>query len=221
MIHVDRHSIRRALGWPFDSIERDGGVPLPPGAIVDYDCPSDKLPRFAAGAALFSPPGDAPSVYPSNDPHRYPSCLFRYLLARNLGRALLPWIMLNPSTASARKDDPSIGRVRWFSQREGFDGILVANAYALRSPHPETLWGAADPVGPLNDAILAEIGRRFPRIVCAWGANIGPARALQVRALLSAHGARLECLGVTKGGQPRHPLYVKGTTPLVQLPEVA
>jgi hypothetical protein len=52
-------------------------------------------------------------------------------------------------------------------------------------------------------------------VVAAWG-TIGGVRdgdAIALRIFREA-GARLVCLGKTKNGHPRHPLYIKGDTPL-------
>jgi len=52
-------------------------------------------------------------------------------------------------------------------------------------------------------------------VICAWGAaEIAKpqARLLVERQLETQH--KLACLGWTKAGSPRHPLYVKGDAPL-------
>jgi hypothetical protein len=54
------------------------------------------------------------------------------------------------------------------------------------------------------------------RVVCAWGTNAPENRVAAVVTLLRQAGARLACLGTTKCGAPRHPLYVRGDQPLVQ-----
>jgi hypothetical protein len=40
--------------------------------------------------------------------------------------------------------------------------------------------------------------------------------AVDVESALRADGHRLWCFGLNKGGTPKHPLYVKGETPLVE-----
>lgn len=149
-----------------------------------------------------------------------PDGLYRYTLNRIWGRAdrLLPWIMLNPSTADAEIDDPTIRRCITFTRDWGFDGITIANLYALRSTDPKRLWVAADPVGPRNDGILRELFaaalRRGLPVIAAWGANAKPERVAAVRAM--AAPGQLYHLGLTKDGQPRHPLYLpKFTTPML------
>jgi hypothetical protein len=53
-------------------------------------------------------------------------------------------------------------------------------------------------------------------VVCAWGAHPGTAdRARRVLGLLHNRQIRPLCLGATRGGHPRHPLYVPNATAAV------
>jgi hypothetical protein len=124
--------------------------------------------------------------------------------------------MLNPSTADATLDDPTIRRCRSFASSWGFSGITVANLYALRSTDPAALWLHHDPVGPENDAYVAEMAMKHGSVVCAWGANARDDRVATVVKLLRNARAQLTCLGTTKSGAPRHPLYVRGDQLLIE-----
>lgn len=122
------------------------------------------------------------------------------------------WVMLNPSTADHEVDDPTIRRVVGFSRDFGFSQAIVVNLFALRATDPSALARADDPVGPLNDAVLATIAEGAGLIVAAWGAHpFAQPRAAQVRELL---GGQVMCLGHTKAGHPRHPLYLPLTARL-------
>lgn len=146
---------------------------------------------------------------------------YRYLLTRKWADApALPFVMLNPSTADANLDDPTIRRCMGFARRDGFGGIIVANLFAFRATNPKDMFTADDPEGPLNLRALETLaeecaGFNVP-IVCAWGASLA-ARAAAVKAVsvMMAGGANLVCLGYTKEGDPRHPLYVPGDAPLI------
>lgn len=144
---------------------------------------------------------------------------YRYMLTRPAGvgtwRAPAMFIMLNPSTADASLDDPTIRRCRSFAQEWKCSGIIVVNLYALRSTDPSGLWSHSDPVGPENDAWLVEATKGTTEVVCAWGANAKPERVATVAKLLTRAAGQLRCLGTTKHGAPRHPLYVKGDTQLI------
>jgi hypothetical protein len=102
--------------------------------------------------------------------------------------------------------------------REALDcnGLAVANLYALRSTDPAALWTHPDPIGPDNDDYLWNFARECGDVVCAWGSNAKPERAARVASIMLDAGARLWCLGTTKDGSPRHPLYVRATQPLIE-----
>jgi hypothetical protein len=146
---------------------------------------------------------------------------YRYRLTRDgIGqvrdrvRTTVTWIMLNPSTADASEDDPTIRRVRGFSRRAGHHAFIVVNLYALRATDPAELARHDSPCGPDNDAAILAACQDATQVVCAWGAHsMAPPRARAVEHLLD--GIPLFCLGFTKEGEPRHPLYVAGTQDLV------
>lgn len=128
------------------------------------------------------------------------------------------WIMLNPSTADASQDDPTIRRCIGFSKRGGAGGLTVVNLFAYRATDPAELLQVLDPVGPENDDHLQRVFDAAAvaggRIIGAWGAHklAGP-RAREMARLFGDDGwvARgLMTLGLTKHGAPRHPLYVPG-----------
>lgn len=89
-----------------------------------------------------------------------PCTRYRYVLERQW-RAAAPamtLVMLNPSTADASKDDPTITRCIGFALREAYGGIRVLNLFALRATDPGELAKAADPIGPDNDVHLRGAG---------------------------------------------------------------
>jgi hypothetical protein len=142
---------------------------------------------------------------------------YRYVLSRRWrpggGTSSPPalcWVMLNPSTADAETDDPTIARVRLRAHLLGYGGICVLNLFALRSTSPAALLTHPDPVGPDNDRWIAAHIREGGDIVAAWGSVRGMLRdrAELVASRLSEGPGRLLCLGRTVGGHPRHPLYV-------------
>lgn len=113
-------------------------------------------------------------------------------------------------------DDPTIRRCRGFAKLWDCNGIAVANLYGLRSTDPAALWLHADPVGSDNDAYLRQFAREYGDVVCAWGVNARPERVSAVNTILRDAGAHLWCLGTTKDGSPRHPLYVRADQPLIE-----
>ena len=132
---------------------------------------------------------------------------------------LLTFVMLNPSTADDEVDDPTIRRCIGFARREGAQQLQVMNLYALRATNPAELLTHPDPIGVGNDALLRGAARQHTRFktVVAWGAHkmVTPERvAVMVDSARDA-GTTLWCLGMTKSGAPRHPLYVRNDQPLV------
>jgi len=146
-----------------------------------------------------------------------PCGLFRYVLTRRWGDGpYMLFIMLNPSTADARFNDPTIRRCIEFAKREGFGGLVVVNLYAFRATKPAVLENTLDRVGPMNQAYLIDWATRpeCGKIVVAWGAHPIAKQRRIVPEMLIWMGCELHCLGTTKHGQPRHPLYLRGNQPL-------
>jgi hypothetical protein len=84
----------------------------------------------------------------------------------------------------------------------------MANLFAFRATSPRVLTQVSDPVGPMNDYWLDRLRNEVDHAVAAWG-NHG--RLLGRASEVSRRLRRLECLGCTVKGAPRHPLYVHGT----------
>ncbi len=146
--------------------------------------------------------------------------MYRYTLTRELTGPLLSsdygicWVMLNPSTADEKNDDPTIRRCMHFAKREGASRMVVVNLFAYRATSPLDLALARYPHGPENLKHVTEQASRW-QVVCAWGSNTMVSNAdPKVMDFLKTRPCW--CLGVTKDGSPRHPLYVKSDQPLVQ-----
>jgi len=145
---------------------------------------------------------------------------YRYALTRGWGSGFrATWIMLNPSTADASLDDPTIRRCKSFSSSWGCGALTVVNLYAWRATDPAQLkLPGRDIIGPDNDdtiraAVIPAARYGWP-VIAAWGANADIERAGQVTEMVERAGVVLKCLGATKSGHPRHPLRLDGRTPL-------
>jgi hypothetical protein len=154
----------------------------------------------------------------------YSSCeRYRYTLTRTMNPALvgddrrtIAFVGLNPSTATESKDDPTVRRCAGYAAREGFGRFVMLNAFAYRATDPKDMKAQADPVGPGNDAALARVARDADLVVLAWGAHATHlGRHDAVLALLDGLCEPV-CLGVTKAGMPRHPLYLRADAPFVR-----
>lgn len=148
--------------------------------------------------------------------------VYRYELGRRWADGPCDlWIMLNPSTADATLDDPTIRRCIGFSKGWGAGSLIVVNLFALRATDPAALLRHPDPVGPDNDERIADLAASAERVVAAWGAHkLAAPRARELaRGIADGDWTTLsvKALGTTKAGAPRHPLYVRGDTELVPL----
>ncbi|MGK9199471.1 DUF1643 domain-containing protein [Sinorhizobium meliloti] len=134
---------------------------------------------------------------------------YRYRLERQWDgdKAKVAFLMLNPSTADASQDDPTIRRCIGFAKAWGFGGLIVGNLFALRSTDPKALYDHPDPIGPDNDQHILAIAKSARKIVCAWGThgNLHD-RGREIAERLEFFD--LVALKVTADGQPGHPLYL-------------
>ena len=134
---------------------------------------------------------------------KYRYCLWRRWSASN--DRYVVFVGLNPSTANAKKDDPTIRRCIAFAKKWRCGALCMVNLFAARTPKPAELRKAAKPIGSLNDTFLRALMSRASRVVACWG-NHGNFlnRDLHVRRMIR-NG---RCFGLTKAKAPRHPLYV-------------
>jgi len=158
-----------------------------------------------------------PNHYLENDAVLSECETYRYMLRRTWDhgkpRALL--VMLNPSTADARQDDATIRSCVRLLVGLGYGSMEVVNLFAFRATDPDELPYVADAVGPNNDDAIERAIGRCDVAICAWGAHgMALNRASVVKGLLRSHRPAVFCLGKTKTGAPKHPLYLKSGTPL-------
>ena len=160
------------------------------------------LPESMRGGATFSGPGDC----------------YRTMLWRQWGDEGAPyalWIGMNPSTADATADDPTVRREIGFTQRMGLTAYRKANVSAYRCTDPKRL-----PPDMLrcdeNLPTILDAARNAERVILAFGVLKGTMRELaaEIVAVL-AKEVPLYCLGLTEDGSPKHPLYLKSTAGLI------
>lgn len=146
-----------------------------------------------------------------NGVHRY--ALWRRL---SMGERAVLFVCLNPSTADALSDDPTVRKGVGFARRWGFDWFYMGNLHAYRSTDPKGLKPLSDleAVGPANQEALTWMAQKAELVIAAWGGNpLKPyARTLANRVLALPH---CRVLRFTKDGNPYHPLYVPYETPLL------
>lgn len=162
------------------------------------------LPPGVEGRAVFSRDGD-----------------YRYVLRREWDTTgpICTFVGLNPSTAEAHVDDPTVRKCWRWASAWGYGSMVMLNAFAYRATNPATLLTVADLSGD-NEAYLTAIASESDLLVAAWG-NSKLVHAYGINeclgALLSKHakGGVVHALALTRDGSPRHPLYLpNATTPV-------
>lgn len=142
----------------------------------------------------------------------FSSCrTWRYTLGRVWDKSLprLLFILLNPSTADEQHDDPTNRRGIGFAQSWGYGSVVFVNLFAFRTSKPSEMKRAIDPVGPENDRYIREQAVLANRVIAAWGVHGNYRRRDRVvRRMVD----NMFCLGLTKDGHPKHPLYVTRDT---------
>lgn len=148
---------------------------------------------------------------------------YRYWLERiwNPTQQTIVFVMLNPSTADANEDDPTIRRCINFAKAWGYGSINVFNLYDFRSTDPDGLLKTERPFSDQNSHQIRVHCEAFPGIICAWG-NPGMIKKLKKKFPnynpLEGFEDKLYCLGFCKDGvTPRHPLFLKGDLKPIKL----
>ena len=130
---------------------------------------------------------------------------YRYQLSRiwDDEKPKVLFIMLNPSTADADVDDPTIRRVVNFAKSWVYGGVFVGNLYAFRSTNPKSLRYTDNPIGKDNIQHIQSLIGLVERVIYAWGN-----KKKEPDWLYSLVDSPY-CIDVSKKGIPKHPLYLK------------
>ena len=177
---------------------------------------------MARPAVASSSPAD---VISASDAAFSSDCHYRWWLRRHWtdGGGCLLFLGLNPSRADAARDDPTLRRLLGFARDWGYNELVVLNLFARVSASPAVLKRVQDPVGAENDSVLKRWFMAWSLdpgidLWCGWGGNgdhQGRHRVVQahLEALLPRRRRSAPdvpepfSLGLTRSGQPRHPLY--------------
>ena len=141
-------------------------------------------------------------------------------------RPRLLFMGLNPSSADADRDDPTLRRLIGFARSWGFGALEVLNLFARCSSSPAVLRRCSHPVGDDNDgwicARVQQLGSDPANALwLGWG-NGGAWRqrdqqVLQQLQHLTPPALSWLTLGLTARGAPRHPLYAPAAAPPLQV----
>jgi len=152
-------------------------------------------------------------VFSSDRAYRY--SLLHTITTPAQGHAkIIAWIGLNPSTADEQQLDPTLRRIRSFTEREGGTAFVMLNLFAFRATDPNDMRRAhrrdVDVIGPNNDDIIRTWASVAIKVIACWGAGweFYPTRSAAVQGIVASRIGTIFCLGRTQEGHPCHPLYL-------------
>lgn len=162
-------------------------------------------------------------LFPTSSAIFSPCRTWRYRLEREVGGSgpILAGIMVNPSIAGEEENDPTI--VKWFgfARRMNARRFIIGNLAAGVTTDVRGLREIPDPIGPDNDRHIEQILHDADIHIAAWGPTTKLPAHLRTRwravvAIADRVGCQLLCWGTAQDGQPRHPLMLAYSTPLVE-----
>lgn len=118
------------------------------------------------------------------------------------------YIMLNPSLADDKNDDPTIRRLINFTKKFNSGGFLVGNIFTTITPNPKEL-DKSKGMSDKNFEELIKLINKVDQIVYAWGSSIEEPQLLKKLVL------NPKCFGKNLNGTPKHPLYLPSQTKLI------
>jgi hypothetical protein len=134
----------------------------------------------------------------------------RYSLKREWDKSKnkILYIMLNPSFADDKNDDPTIRRLINFTKKFNSGGFLVGNIFTIITPNPKEL-DKSKGMSDKNFEELIKLINKVDQIVYAWGSSIEEPKLLKKLVL------NPKCFGKNLNGTPKHPLYLPSQTNLI------
>ena len=164
-------------------------------------------------------------IYRTSDDNKY-----RYALGeiKDTPDRLLFCIGINPSKATPEKLDPTANRIDKIAKANGYDSWIILNISAQIATDPNEMNEADGENTTFQRENIEIINALFNKygncsdILFAYGDLIGKRPYLEkylceiINVIkTSKYGGNCYCLGKTKAGNARHPLYQKASTPLV------
>ena len=151
-----------------------------------------------------------------------PDACYRRLLWRSWGVCDAPyalWLGCNPSTADGLLDDPTVAAEIGHTKGLGLTHYLKMNISPYRATNPKALQHVAIPLVPrMHRTEVAYRAMTAARVIVACGVPPGPLdrEAHELLDLIAWCGVPLWCLGTTREGWPRHPLYMPADSPIAR-----
>lgn len=138
----------------------------------------------------------------------------RYSLWRiwDKSKPLVMFIGLNPSTANETENDPTIKSVTRIAKHNGYGGFYMMNCWTYISKQPAGL--PKDLTLYKADYLLEIVAKRCADVVFAWG-DFQLVKESGRGEYLSVLFPNAKALHINKNGSPKHPLYCKSKTQLI------
>lgn len=135
------------------------------------------------------------------------------------------FVLLNPSVADGREDDPTVRRCVGFAAAKDCNRLVIVNMFAFRATSPADMFAAlargedvvgANDVGELNpDIVNAEVVAG-DLVIVGWGSHKATRNMVVFRG--SAAQCQMYALKINDDGAPGHPLYLPKSSKLVSWP---
>lgn len=147
---------------------------------------------------------------------------FRYWLEIDLNSsdALIAMVCgINPSKANARDSDQTVRKLIGFAQRNAIRKIISVNPFAKIMTDIKGLTNSGPCIGPYNITYISRAIAQSHLIIPCWGnKNKIPLRLMPqlglMQELIRLSGKPVKIFGLTKSGDPKHPLMLPYSTPL-------
>lgn len=145
---------------------------------------------------------------------------YRHQLIRQWVNADAPYALIigmNPSTAEADVDDPTIRKeISYVRNILSLGALVKCNVMDYRATSPRDLLRTDAPCSRDNLGWITSSALAASKIIIAHG-KLHKSLHRHARAVTTAlSGLDLWCFGTNGDGSPKHPLYLKGDTPLVR-----
>lgn len=153
-----------------------------------------------------------------------PCGAYRYRLDRTVGMdgCVYAFFGVNPSTADATEDDATVRKWIGFTKTWGGSRFIAGNVFPLRSTDVRLVstWTRWLDIVRENQRHILAICQEADILVPCWGDRGKVPKAMHneiddLASLLRGTGKPLMHLGLTKGGDPKHPLMLGYATPLM------
>ncbi len=150
---------------------------------------------------------------------------YRYRLERSVcpprsDSRVIAFFGINPSTADASIDDATVRKWKGFAARNNCHRFIVGNVFSYRATDVRQLANTPFQQGPAHFTHMQEILADADILVPCWGSRYKVPKTMWeqidlLMAWLKRSGKPVMHFGLTGAGDPKHPLMLAYSTPLL------